>query len=163
MQPNFFTINEIRSDVETIQRILASGIFNPENDGHPLFSAAFKELILCLRDLTYKTEHLSSRINFADDIVISENVSDVTDAIRVVRDAICHANSGNSFVQSTKVRFSLCVSYGKGSVLILPKDTLTSDYDDDVAFFYGHNRLYLFRHIIRAFNEAKQRLLPLTV
>ena len=31
---------------------------------------------------------------------------------------------------------------------------LTSDYDDDVAFFYGTNRLYLKRHIIRAFEEA---------
>lgn len=37
---------------------------------------------------------------------------------------------------------------------------LRSDYADDVAVFYGKNRLYLKRHIVRAFEEACSLLGP---
>lgn len=37
---------------------------------------------------------------------------------------------------------------------------LKSDYDDDAAVFYGKNRLYFKRHIIRAFKEAQELLAP---
>ena len=35
---------------------------------------------------------------------------------------------------------------------------LTSDYEDDIAVFYGVNRLYFKRHIIKAFEESKNLL-----
>jgi hypothetical protein len=38
---------------------------------------------------------------------------------------------------------------------------LKSDYTDDIAVFYGKNRLYLKRHIVRAFEEASTKLRPL--
>jgi hypothetical protein len=34
-------------------------------------------------------------------------------------------------------------------------------YEDDTAFFFGVHRIYLKRHIVRAFEEAKLKLLPL--
>lgn len=37
---------------------------------------------------------------------------------------------------------------------------LNSDYEDDIAVFYGRNRLYFKRHIVRAYTEAKQLLAP---
>jgi len=35
---------------------------------------------------------------------------------------------------------------------------LNSEYEDDIAVFYGANRLYFKRHILRAFEEAKNLL-----
>ncbi len=34
------------------------------------------------------------------------------------------------------------------------------DYADDVAFIFGYQRIYLRRHIFRAFDEAKANLEP---
>ncbi|MFQ5431942.1 MAG: hypothetical protein ACE5EN_05500 [Nitrospinota bacterium] len=36
-----------------------------------------------------------------------------------------------------------------------------SDYNDDTCFFFGAQKIYLKRHIVRAFEESKSKLLPL--
>ena len=44
---------------------------------------------------------------------------------------------------------------GKGNaVKIGDKIAAKSDYDDDIAFFYGENRIYLKHHIIRVLDES---------
>ncbi len=35
---------------------------------------------------------------------------------------------------------------------------LKSEYEDDAAVFYGMNRIYFKRHIVRAFEESKALL-----
>ena len=32
---------------------------------------------------------------------------------------------------------------------------MTSDYDDDICIFFGDQKIYLVRHIIRAVKEAE--------
>jgi hypothetical protein len=39
-----------------------------------------------------------------------------------------------------------------------PRIPLVSPVTDDVAFFFGPQRLYLRRHILRAFDEARKNL-----
>jgi len=38
-------------------------------------------------------------------------------------------------------------------------DSLQSKYDDDQSFGYGEQLIYLKRHIVRAFEEAKSELI----
>lgn len=38
---------------------------------------------------------------------------------------------------------------------------IKSEFDDDVCFFFGTQKIYFKRHILRAFEEAKQKLIPL--
>jgi len=52
------------------------------------------------------------------------------------------------------------VVYGKHSLLKSGDLELKSDYEDDTAVFYGKNRIYLKRHVVRAYNEAQELLLP---
>ena len=60
-----------------------------------------------------------------------------------------------------KIRF--VVVYGKipAAILLPGEGAIGSDYDDDVCFWFGTNKLYLKRHILRAFEEAKRNLIPL--
>jgi len=53
------------------------------------------------------------------------------------------------------------VAFGKANLMKLGDVELRGDYDDDVAIFYGTNRLYLKRHIIRALHEAQEQLEPM--
>jgi hypothetical protein len=160
--------SEIMADISKIDTIIKTGIFNRENSKHPLRESAFIDLIIKLRDLLYKSEKLGKRIDFNDDIVILKNstgkevVKDITDAIKYVRGAACHIDSLNHNLNKNIV-FTFNSVYGKVNLLSMPETTLTSDYDDDICFFYGEQKLYLNRHIIRAYEEAKKFLQPLMV
>ncbi len=159
---DFLTKCEIESTFRRLNEILASGIFAPQNGGHIFVQSAFIETLIRLRDLMFKTEQYSSRISFTDDVVTSAKVNDVTDLIKFVRDALCHPESENHYIDvANQIKATYNVAYGKGALLSIGTAAQASDYDDDVCFFFGLQKIYLHRHIIRAFDEAKQKLSPL--
>ena len=150
---------DCKDDIDRINELLSSGIFGPNYRRHPLQRSAFIELMICLRDLMHKTEKYSKRIAFTDDVLTNEYVKDVTDAIRAVRDACCHIDSYKRLFDDCGNRGSL-VAYGKCTLGTINDIELKSDYEDDIAFFFGKHRLYFKRHIVRAFNEAQELLAP---
>jgi len=152
-----------------IQQIIDTRILNAPNN-EPLQESAIIEMIIRLNDLLEAANKIK-RVTFSDDVNLFPGVvKDITDAVKKVRDVICHLRGDGQFIapdgspkkrgQKLKsgevfyqVRFNAV--WGKG---ILFKDstlTMESEYDDDVCFFYGPHRLYLKRHIIRASEEAK--------
>lgn len=156
-----FTRSEIESSIHRIEELLGCGIFAPENSNHVLLHSAFIELLICMRDLMAKVEKFSGRISFADDVKVTDNIKDVTDLIKFIRDAVCHSHVYNHFAVPRKARASFMVAYGKYNILQLDDINIASDYADDVCFFFGEQKIYLSRHIIRAFTEATQKLIPL--
>lgn len=158
---DLFAKGEIQESIRRIEELLASEIFLPQNSDSPLVRSAFIETLVCLRDLMYKTEKYAERINFDDDIVKTDKIKDVTDTIKYVRDALCHLDSDKHYVEKGNIRASYNVAYRKVRLLKLGDFEQASDYDDDVCFFFGSQKIYLKRHIIRAFEEARRRLLPL--
>ncbi len=161
---DFFTAGDIAQDVFRIGEILESNIFEPENRYHPLVKSAFTELMVCLNDLMRKSIKYAMRISFTDDIDTTKNITDVTDLIRFIRDAMCHIHIYNHFVVHGQIKASFFILYGKIDVAPFQPDhdiVFSSDYSDDVCFFFGLYKIYLVRHILRAFNEVQKQLLPL--
>lgn len=160
---DLLTAADIFTTVLRINELLSSDIFHYANRRHVLVRSAFTELLIHLRDLMSKAESHSTRISFTDDVTLTNTVKDVSDLIKFVRDALCHQHIYNHKLttgpQVAKVSFN--VAYGKGELMQINNITVQSDYDDDVCFFFGAQKIYLKRHIIRAFDEAKQKLLPL--
>ena len=148
-------------DIRRIEELLSCGIFEARNSGNILQSSAFIELMICLSDLTSKTKKFAKRISFTDDVMTNEYVHDITDAITSIRDACCHINSFKRLFDDRGNRGSFMVIYGKGNLIKIDDLELKSDYGDDIAFFYGKNRLYMNRHIVRTFKEAKALLVPM--
>lgn len=155
----------VRSDIEgafrRVDALLSCGIFKPEASGHVLFRAAFVELLIAMRDLMFKAERYADRISFDDDVEKFEKVSDVTDLIKHVRDAICHPDSDNHFLVKGSIKSSFNVVFGSGSLLQMGDVIQGSEYEDDICFFFGKGKIYLNRHIVRAFKEAEEKLKPL--
>ena len=104
--------------------------------------------MIILRDMVAKCEKFSNRLSFIDDVVISEKVSDVTDLITYVRDALCHIDSQKHLFCSNKITY--CIACGKGNLIKIGDKTITSDYNDDICFIFGEQKIYLKRHIFRA-------------
>ena len=144
-----------------IEELLGCGIFAPENSQNPLVRSALAELLILVRDLLAKAKLYAEPVTFADDINISANVNNVSDAIKFIRDAICHIDSNNRNHEECDARLSYNIAYGKRNLMKIGEVEIKSDYDDDVCFFFGSQKLYLNRHIVRAYNEAKMKLLPL--
>ena len=149
---------DCESNIRRIGELLESGIFDSNNAGHLLQQSAFIDLMICMRDLMHKSEKYATRIDFTDDVMTNTYVKDVTDAITAVRDACCHIDSFKKLFDDQGNRGAYMVAYGKCNLAKINDLELKSDYEDDMAVFYGANRLYFKRHIVRAFNEAKARL-----
>lgn len=158
---NYFDKSDIKSSIARIDEILKCGIFAQENSTNVLFRAAFIEVLIALRDLMYKSERYSSRIDFSDDVQQQHRISDVSDLIKYVRDALCHPDSEDHYIEKNRIQATFNVAFGKCSVLRIGDFEQSSEYPDDVCFFFGSQRIYLKRHITRAFEEVKARLVPL--
>lgn len=156
-----YDLQDCEDNLHKIEQLLSCGIFEPANSTNILQAAAFIQLMICLRDLLHKTEKYVERISWVDDVTTNEYVSDITDAVTAVRDACCHIDSFKRLFDARGGRGSFNVIYGKGCLAKIGNVELRSDYEDDIAYFYGKNRLYMNRHIVRVFKEARALLKPM--
>ena len=108
----------------------------------------------------YKAEKHVSRIAFADDVLTTPQVNDVSALIKYVRDALCHPDSDNHYIEKGNIMSTFNVCFGKGVLLKTPDFEQSSPYSDDICFFFGSQRILLKRHIVRAYEEAKGKLIP---
>ena len=152
---------QIEQDICRIEELLRTEIFNTDNISNPLRRSAFTEMFIHLADLLKKCEIYSSRISFTDDVIITPEVKDITDLVINVRNALCHISSNNHMIKNTNLVITNNVVRGKGILFKSGDIVVASDYDDDICYCFGNLKLYFKRHIIRAFREAKQELLPL--
>lgn len=155
-----FTDSEIQHDIDRVRAIINCGIFDPNNSGHPLRLSALTELMICLRDLMAKCVLAGSRITFCDHVIPMAECNDVTDAIKFVRDALCHMDSSKHNLKAIQARITFNTVYGKMCLMQVRDLRIENPYDDDIAFFLGPQRLFLKRHIMRAFEEAVALLQP---
>jgi len=147
----FFVKSQIQSNINDVKVLLGTGVFSA-----PILRSfqepVFISIILKLDDLLQKFRILKKRINFTDDI----SRGDITDLVNKIRNAICHLNSGENLLDKKyQIKFVFNMLVGKTNAIILGKDVIAkSDYDDDIAFFYGEHRIYFKRHILRALEES---------
>jgi hypothetical protein len=151
---------EIQNDVERIKTLLSSGIFLDANQQHPLRQSAFIELMICLNDLLAKAKNEAQRVSFTDDV--NPEVGDITDLVALIRNAACHIPSRTRHVDNFGNRLLLMTVYGRFPHAFVANGVdLGCDYEDDLAFFYGNEKIYFTRHIVRAFTEVRAKLLLL--
>lgn len=157
---DFFEEGEIEGALKTIETTINSGIFSPQHVRSPFFQPSFIALLISLRDLMYKSEKYASRIDFTDDVDQRNKVQDVSGLIKFVRDALCHPDSENHYIDNgCKATFNVC--FGAGCLAQIGEFKQESLHADEVCFFFGMHRIYLKRHIIRAAQEAEAKLSPL--
>ena len=161
MEIDFFSKSEIENNFNRIHAIFGTEIFDIENKMNPLLKSAFIELLICLHDIMVKTEKYSSRISFDEDIVKSDQVNDITAAVKYMRDALCHLDADNHYLEDGDNKAIFNVIYGEGSIYTLFGYVQESYHPDDTCFFYGSQKFYLKKHILPAIEEAESKLLPL--
>jgi len=161
---DFITKSEILYSIQAIEGIIQTGIFATEQSNNPFVKPAVVYVLIHLSNLMRKSEEIANRrIDFTDDIDklnrSKRKIKDVTHLIIDVRNAVCHPESHLHFLDK-HIKFTFNILYGKGTLAEIDDIVFKSDYDDDVCFFFGEIKVYLKRHIIRAFQKAKENLRP---
>ena len=133
---------DIQSSVSRCADLFNCGVFNPSSSAGVLFESAVTLLLVHLNDLLQKAKLDGQRIDFADDMEVTEAMVDVTDLVRACRNAACHVTSGEHKIDSGKFTFCVTSGYGPNA--------------DDIAIYYGRNRIYLKRHLLRSFELVAQ-------
>ena len=149
--------------IESFYRIISikrTGILSKESISHPLFKAAFIETMICLRNLMYHCKEHATRISFKDDINCTSSVRDITGLIEYFRNALCHIESPNHYINSMKFTFNVVVGKAENAVVINGVN-YGGSYEDDICVWVGDQKICLVRHVERAFEEAKSLLIPL--
>ncbi len=110
---------------------------------------AFTLLLIHLRDMLINLDKLGRRIDFRDDV----RDGDITDLAVRMRNAACHMTSGNRQA-APRVTGVYSVYVGKGSMSYVAGIPFECPYEDDVAVFYGKDRMFIRRHVLRCLDEA---------
>lgn len=152
---DFFVKQQIFSNLQDVTALINTGVFDAQVL-RPFQEPVFVSLIIKLNDLLQKLCKLSHRVNFTEDI----SHGDVTDLVNKIRNAICHIDSDENILdKGSQLKFVFNMVIGKLNVIAIGDDVkASSDYDDDVAFFYGTHRIYLKRHIIRTLQEVQKKI-----
>lgn len=142
--------SDIQSSITRCGNIFNSGIFNAGNSSGVLFEASITLLLVHLNDLLQKANVDKQRIDFSDDVDVTDSVSDVTDVVRAARNAACHVTSGEHKLDSGKFTFCVASGYGPRAYVINGVE-MGCNFEDDIAIYYGSTRVYVRRHLLRSF------------
>jgi len=144
---------DIHSSINRCETIFNSGVLNSAGTANVLFESAITHLLININDLLQKARVDGKRIGFTDDVNLPEGSSDVTDLVKICRNAACHVSSGEHMSDTNK--FSFCVMAGLNPSAFTVNDvTMGCDYADDFAIYYGTTRIYVKRHMLRAFEQV---------
>lgn len=122
--------------------------------------SVFIELLILLNYVLQKLSIKKCRINWSDDVEITEKNKDITDLVNCLRNAACHNDSQENIVCDTGIKFVFNRFTGKcpNAMDIGGGKKLGNEYVDDLAFYYGDKRIYLIRHIKRLLEELPDRI-----
>lgn len=146
---------QIDDAVGSCARMFDSGIFADAGVRSKFFQPSLVFVLINLNSLLQVAESLGHRISFADHIEPGPQIEDVTALVQVCRDAACHV--GDLSGSSTPSGFVVVSGYVQSQ---LSHDGCAHhcEFPDDIAVYIGRHRLYLLRHLKRAFDEVSEVL-----
>lgn len=150
----WFDKGDIDHAIRTCSDILQAGVFNGL---YPRVAqqAMLTLLLINLNDLLQKMDSVGHRYIAKNDIHPACKAEDVTSLINNARNASCHLNSGNHFLEKSKVTYNVVLGYSPRALHINGVE-LGCDYADDAAFIFGPNRVYMERHVVAALHAARK-------
>lgn len=140
--------DHIGSALETVQGLLIHEWHVAEP--RAFRNAAFTHIIISLHEALQALSRDGHRVDFNDHIPGDD---DITDLISRLRGAVCHLRSGHRRLGRGWLTYNVICGYAPNAIGI-DDVAIGCDFADDAAICFGDDRIYLRRHIHRAFTEA---------
>jgi hypothetical protein len=144
-----------------LEKLINQGfIEDPENIKHWYYTSVMIAVLVHLDFILQEINNMGAEIDFTDDIPTYKGnrrdaYHNVTTLLHFFRNAACHAATTKRLTPK-KAMMAFVYQHGlKPDRLGMPH---LCQYEDDIAMLMGHHVLYVKRHILRAFKEAKTYL-----
>jgi len=147
--------SDVQSSIARCADLFNCGVLSSGNSAGVVFESSVTLLLIHLSDLLQKAKADGHRVAFSDDMEVTEAIPDVTELVRTCRNAACHVSSGDHKIDMGKFTFCVASGYGPGA-FVIDDQRMGCDYADDIAIYYGKNRVYLRRHLLRSFEQVAQ-------
>lgn len=151
--------NTVKSGIVQISRLYSATAYSDPTTVH--FAAAISHSVICLNDALVLLDDRGTRVDTREDVSFEAGKpkdNDLTALIRAIRNVICHRGSDR---HNDAGIFLQCVSVSgvtDAAMLVNGKPLLSNPYPDDLALFWGPNRLLINRNLLRAAFEAYERV-----
>ncbi|RIV19495.1 hypothetical protein DYU11_25725 [Fibrisoma montanum] len=157
-----WTKSELTDQLVQLAHLFKSKVFNPARPFTRQSQFGWIKLIGAVSDLVRQASLAGRRISFTDEVSTQQDTQDITTLLDIMRQsahvvgAITPAQRSQLFVTPTLNYFSGVGSghFANGLFFICP-------HKNEQAFFIGRNRVYLYRHLMRAYVEAGRYLTSL--
>jgi len=148
---------DLLSETQRCAELFNSQVFA----NHQIFTqSAFIEILVRLNYILQELSKKNNRVVWTDDVQTDQNIKDITDLVNNLRNAACHSDSPRNYISNSSIKFVFNTFAGKcpNAVKIGENISLGSEYQDDVAFYYGDKRIYLVRHIKKLLEELPNEI-----
>lgn len=148
---------DLQSETQRCAELFNSQVFTNHSI---LTQSAFIEVLVRLDYVLQKLAKNRQRVVWGDDIKVFKKIRDITDLVNNLRNAACHSDSRRNYVGNTSIKFVFNTFVGKcpNAVKIGEDVSLGSEYEDDIAFYYGDKRIYLIRHVKKLLEELPNEI-----
>lgn len=119
-----------------------------------VFEASVVFVLVNLNDLLQKADKREKRVVLNNDLPEIDGISDATDLVSACRNAACHIGSKRSDLDAGNRFVFNCIHGVMPSAFVINETALGNPYADDIAIFYGANRVLVRRHLLAAFAEV---------
>ena len=154
-----WTPKQLSEHLTVIDQMLHQHVFNRTAAFTNVTRTLFVGLIPLLGDLLQQSEQAGKRIDFLDEVGTNGKIQDITSLLAAMRRSLYNfAGSVSKDPGLTIVDPAINHFYGAGVGYFANGLFFRCDHDDELAFFVGYDRVFFFRHLVRAFNEAKMYL-----
>ncbi|WP_139198064.1 hypothetical protein [Sphingomonas gellani] len=140
---------QIAGSLSEVRQIADTGILRPDRYRDPLFRSAITSVLIHLKDLLYKARVAGMPTTISDE----RGDTNLLDVIPSARDAACHVTSKKVQVGPSRVRYG--ISRGPDAGAMIDGVQLGCPFPDEVAVFFGPNRVYLNRDILTAYHHLR--------
>lgn len=130
-----------------------------------LTQSMFVKLVLLESALLEQAQQAGKRIDFLDEVGTNGRIEDITSLLGSISQSLYTFDSASiskdSHATITIIRPEFNHFYGAGMGYFANGLFFSCAHEDELAFFVGRNRIYFYRHLRRAFDQAKGYLLSI--
>ncbi|UFH54865.1 hypothetical protein [Spirosoma sp. KNUC1025] len=157
-----WTKQQLTERLALTTRLLQSEDFEPAAPFTSQSQTQWIHVICAISDLVRQASLAGKRIDFTQDVNIDDEGQDITSLLDSMRrSAYIVRSSMPSQLNLTILSPNLNHFYGAGAGHFSNGLLFACEYDNEMAFFIGRDRVFFYRHLMRAFMEARYYLLSL--
>jgi len=150
---------QVMQQLTRTRRLLGSDMFTSKVPFSADTQADWIELILAISDLVRQSSLAGKRINFTNEVGLPGGQKDITDLLDSMRKS-AYVAKANPLTQSDLTiihpAFNQLTGSGRGN--FANGLFFSSSHKYEKVFFIGRDRIFFYRHLMRAFIEASRYL-----